>query len=56
ALELDKGITVASKMAQPGICSSLRRNPRGGIEQEQLADQLLNMEGLSLPNMLDGWS
>ena len=33
ALDSVKSITVAEKIAQPGLVSSLRRLPRGGIEQ-----------------------
>ncbi|GJT02569.1 hypothetical protein Tco_0823738 [Tanacetum coccineum] len=54
--EDDKTISVAAKMAHHSLCSSLRRSRGGGLEQEQLADLLLNVEGLILPNTLDRWS
>ncbi|GKE68327.1 hypothetical protein Tco_1526399, partial [Tanacetum coccineum] len=33
ALESDKKVTVATKIAQSDLCSLLRRMPRGGVEQ-----------------------
>ncbi|GJU20697.1 hypothetical protein Tco_1154039 [Tanacetum coccineum] len=54
-LEYDKNISVAAKMAHPSFGYSFRRNPRGGVEQVQMADMLSKMEGLILPNMLDRW-
>ncbi|GJV04311.1 RNA-directed DNA polymerase, eukaryota, reverse transcriptase zinc-binding domain protein [Tanacetum coccineum] len=56
ALESDKGITVAKKMTHPSLGTSFRRNPRGGIEQVQMVTLLSQLEGLTLPNMLDRWS
>ena len=35
-LELDKQVTVASKLRDTSLVSSFRRVPRGGIEEEQL--------------------
>ncbi|GKE17360.1 hypothetical protein Tco_1424937, partial [Tanacetum coccineum] len=55
ALETDKSITVADKMAQPTLSSSFRRNPRSGSEQFQMALLLSQMEGFILPNMIDRW-
>ncbi|GKE12159.1 RNA-directed DNA polymerase, eukaryota, reverse transcriptase zinc-binding domain protein, partial [Tanacetum coccineum] len=55
ALESIKSITVAEKVSQPGLVSSLWRMPRGGIEQHQMADLCLNMEDTILPNMIDRW-
>nr|GEX74460.1 hypothetical protein [Tanacetum cinerariifolium] len=55
ALESCKFITVANKMAHSSLASSLRRNPKGGIEQVQMADLISNLEGFTLPNMYDRW-
>ncbi|GJX96911.1 hypothetical protein Tco_0352709 [Tanacetum coccineum] len=55
ALESVKSITVAAKASQPGLASSLRRMPRGGIEQDQMADLYLKMKDIILPNMMDRW-
>ncbi|GKG27131.1 hypothetical protein Tco_0402834, partial [Tanacetum coccineum] len=49
ALESDKRITVAEKMAHPSLGTSFRRNPRGGIEQVQMVSLLSQLEGLILP-------
>ncbi|GJR17470.1 RNA-directed DNA polymerase, eukaryota, reverse transcriptase zinc-binding domain protein [Tanacetum coccineum] len=38
ALESDKKVTVATRVAQSDLCSSLRRMPRGGVKQQQLSD------------------
>ncbi|GJS65324.1 RNA-directed DNA polymerase, eukaryota [Tanacetum coccineum] len=35
ALELKKGITVADKLIDASFVASFRRNPRGGVEEEQ---------------------
>nr|GEV34749.1 RNA-directed DNA polymerase, eukaryota [Tanacetum cinerariifolium] len=42
-------------MAHSSFASSLRRNPRGGIEQVQMAILISNLEGFTLPNMHDRW-
>nr|GEX47397.1 RNA-directed DNA polymerase, eukaryota, reverse transcriptase zinc-binding domain protein [Tanacetum cinerariifolium] len=55
ALESCKSITVANKMAHSILVSSLRRNPRGGIEEVQMANLLSNLEGFTLSNMHDRW-
>ncbi|GJY55607.1 hypothetical protein Tco_0454722 [Tanacetum coccineum] len=55
ALESDKNVTVATKIAQPNLCYSIRRMPRGGVEQQQLSDLCSKVEGLILPNMCDHW-
>ncbi|GJZ39987.1 RNA-directed DNA polymerase, eukaryota, reverse transcriptase zinc-binding domain protein [Tanacetum coccineum] len=55
ALKLSKNISVASKMAHSSISFSLRRFPRGGIEQEQFAALLSRVEGLILPPIFDRW-
>lgn len=55
ALESIKSITVAEKVSQPGLVLSLRRMPRGGIEEQQMVDLCLNMKDTILPNMIDRW-
>ncbi|GJV22354.1 RNA-directed DNA polymerase, eukaryota, reverse transcriptase zinc-binding domain protein [Tanacetum coccineum] len=55
AFESVKSITVATKTSQPGLASSLRRMPRGGIKQHQMAGLCLKMEDIILPNMIDRW-
>ncbi|GKD90626.1 RNA-directed DNA polymerase, eukaryota, reverse transcriptase zinc-binding domain protein [Tanacetum coccineum] len=55
ALELDKKISVAGKMAQPSLITSFRRNPRSGTEASQMAILTSLLEGICLPNMLDRW-
>ncbi|GKE45869.1 RNA-directed DNA polymerase, eukaryota [Tanacetum coccineum] len=42
-------------MAHSTLVSSLRHNPRGGIDQVQMANLLSNLEGLTLPNIHDRW-
>nr|GEV64108.1 hypothetical protein [Tanacetum cinerariifolium] len=46
---------MANKMAHSSLASSLRRNPKGGIEQVQMANLISNLEGFTLPNMHDRW-
>nr|GEV34611.1 RNA-directed DNA polymerase, eukaryota, reverse transcriptase zinc-binding domain protein [Tanacetum cinerariifolium] len=53
ALESDKKVTVAAKMANSDLCSSLRRMPRSGVEHQQLMGLRSKVEGLILPNMRD---
>ncbi|GJW15231.1 hypothetical protein Tco_0019364 [Tanacetum coccineum] len=55
ALESDKKVTVATKIAQSDLCSSLRRMLRGGVEQQQLSNLCSKAEGLILHNMCDRW-
>ncbi|GKC07019.1 RNA-directed DNA polymerase, eukaryota, reverse transcriptase zinc-binding domain protein [Tanacetum coccineum] len=55
ALETYKTITVANKMAHSSLTYSLRRIPRGGIEQLQMDNLMSNLEGYILPNMHDRW-
>ncbi|GJY15801.1 hypothetical protein Tco_0386223 [Tanacetum coccineum] len=43
-------------MAHPSMCSSLRRSPRGGVEQNQMADLSSHVEGSIFPNILDIWT
>ncbi|GJT00400.1 RNA-directed DNA polymerase, eukaryota, reverse transcriptase zinc-binding domain protein [Tanacetum coccineum] len=55
ALESDKRISVTAKMTHLSFGYSLRRIPKGGIEQHQMEELMTNLEGLLLPNMLDRW-
>nr|GEV21147.1 hypothetical protein [Tanacetum cinerariifolium] len=55
ALKTSKNITVAQKLAHDNMGRSLRRNPRGGVELQQYACLLSNLEGVFLPNMQDSW-
>ncbi|GJX71178.1 RNA-directed DNA polymerase, eukaryota [Tanacetum coccineum] len=55
ALETYKTITVANKMAHSSLAYSLRRIPRGSIEQRQMDNLMSNLEGYILPNMHDRW-
>ncbi|GJW65188.1 hypothetical protein Tco_0117072 [Tanacetum coccineum] len=41
SLEMDKSISVASKLADSSGCTSLRRIPRGGIEHAQIGSRLI---------------
>ncbi|GKB82163.1 RNA-directed DNA polymerase, eukaryota, reverse transcriptase zinc-binding domain protein [Tanacetum coccineum] len=56
ALKSDKRVSMATKMAHPSLGFSLRRKPRGGIEQVQMEGMLSYTDSLILPNMLDRWS
>ncbi|GKC72748.1 RNA-directed DNA polymerase, eukaryota, reverse transcriptase zinc-binding domain protein [Tanacetum coccineum] len=55
ALETCKSISVASKLSQPSLIQSLRRPPRGGVEEEQFSLLGSRTTGISLPNMCDRW-
>ncbi|GJY85073.1 RNA-directed DNA polymerase, eukaryota [Tanacetum coccineum] len=55
ALESVKNVTVAENIALYDLCSSFRRMPRSGVEQQQLLELCSKVEGLSLPNMCDRW-
>nr|GEU77626.1 RNA-directed DNA polymerase, eukaryota, reverse transcriptase zinc-binding domain protein [Tanacetum cinerariifolium] len=46
-------LLVENKMVHSSLASSLRRNPRGSIEQVQMANLISNLEGFTLPNMHD---
>ncbi|GJV59411.1 RNA-directed DNA polymerase, eukaryota [Tanacetum coccineum] len=50
-----RSINVAEKMSHENLSFSLRRDPRGGIEQEQFGQLLTNVEGTVLSNMCDRW-
>nr|GEW75821.1 RNA-directed DNA polymerase, eukaryota, reverse transcriptase zinc-binding domain protein [Tanacetum cinerariifolium] len=54
-INLIHGEDVANKMAHSSLASSLRGNPKGGIEQVQMANLISNLEGFTLPNMHDRW-
>ncbi|GJY17000.1 RNA-directed DNA polymerase, eukaryota, reverse transcriptase zinc-binding domain protein [Tanacetum coccineum] len=53
--ETCKHVNVASKLQQTSLDFSFRRGPRGGVEQEQFADLVAKVEGISLVNMRDRW-
>nr|GEU37934.1 RNA-directed DNA polymerase, eukaryota, reverse transcriptase zinc-binding domain protein [Tanacetum cinerariifolium] len=55
ALELNKLITVAAKLAHADLGFSLRRSPRDGTELEQFSKLKANIEGVQLPLMKDRW-
>ncbi|GJT28794.1 hypothetical protein Tco_0909069 [Tanacetum coccineum] len=55
ALESCKNIMVAEKMSHETLVFSLRRDPWGGIEQEQFGQLLANVEGTVLANSCDIW-
>ncbi|GJY90719.1 RNA-directed DNA polymerase, eukaryota, reverse transcriptase zinc-binding domain protein [Tanacetum coccineum] len=56
ALELNKNIKVAAKLAQTSMSCSFRREPRSGVEHSQLVDLLAKIEGVSLGTMIDRWT
>ncbi|GJV48361.1 RNA-directed DNA polymerase, eukaryota [Tanacetum coccineum] len=53
--ETNKSISVASKMAHPNLCFSLKRTPRGGTEQVQMEGLNTYLEGTFMSSMLDRW-
>ncbi|GJS84331.1 RNA-directed DNA polymerase, eukaryota, reverse transcriptase zinc-binding domain protein [Tanacetum coccineum] len=55
-LELDKHVSVASKLRANSLISSFRRSPRSGIEEEQLLLLISNTSSVILPNISDRWS
>ncbi|GKB12275.1 hypothetical protein Tco_0846198 [Tanacetum coccineum] len=55
ALELNKNIDVAAKLAQASMVCSFCREPRSGVEHSQLVDLLAKIEGVSLVSMNDRW-
>ncbi|GJU56973.1 RNA-directed DNA polymerase, eukaryota [Tanacetum coccineum] len=55
ALESNKDITLADKLAHEDIGRSFRRCPRGGVEAQQFTSLLENLEGVTLPQMHDRW-
>ncbi|GKD18317.1 RNA-directed DNA polymerase, eukaryota, reverse transcriptase zinc-binding domain protein [Tanacetum coccineum] len=55
ALESCKNIDVASKLSQNSLASTFCREPRGGVEQDQLDSLNAMVEGTSLINIRDRW-
>ncbi|GKE21387.1 RNA-directed DNA polymerase, eukaryota [Tanacetum coccineum] len=55
-LELDKQVTVASKLRDTSLVSSFRRVPRGGIEEEQLRLLDNSLSHIILPQISDRWT
>ncbi|GKF85922.1 hypothetical protein Tco_0253749, partial [Tanacetum coccineum] len=55
ALESDKNLTVAAKMAHNDTAFSLRRHPRDGVEMEQFRALSIVIEGVLLHDMVDRW-
>nr|GEW02949.1 RNA-directed DNA polymerase, eukaryota, reverse transcriptase zinc-binding domain protein [Tanacetum cinerariifolium] len=51
-----KGISVADKLAHGSLGLSLRRQPRGGVEQQQTKMIQEIIDGCSLSNSIDRWS
>ncbi|GKD19274.1 RNA-directed DNA polymerase, eukaryota, partial [Tanacetum coccineum] len=56
ALEDDKSITVARKMAYDDLTFCLRRNPRDGAEAMQFSELKAILDGLLLSSAKDRWS
>nr|GFB95718.1 RNA-directed DNA polymerase, eukaryota, reverse transcriptase zinc-binding domain protein [Tanacetum cinerariifolium] len=56
ALELCKDITVASKVTQRSLVCSLRRRPRGRVQQQQFEELLTLINGVHLVPMGDQWT
>nr|GEV17245.1 RNA-directed DNA polymerase, eukaryota [Tanacetum cinerariifolium] len=54
ALELDKDVSVASKMREDMV-GSFRRNVRDGVERQQFSELLLMLESVSLSSAQDRW-
>ncbi|GKA75313.1 RNA-directed DNA polymerase, eukaryota, reverse transcriptase zinc-binding domain protein [Tanacetum coccineum] len=55
SLEMDKSISVASKLADSSGCTSLRRIPRGGIEHAQMEELHSFLDNTILSDMQDRW-
>ncbi|GJT56342.1 hypothetical protein Tco_0991396, partial [Tanacetum coccineum] len=55
-MELDKHVSVASKLRANSRISSFRRSPQSGIEEEQLLLLISNTSSVILPNISDRWS
>nr|GEZ32907.1 RNA-directed DNA polymerase, eukaryota, reverse transcriptase zinc-binding domain protein [Tanacetum cinerariifolium] len=56
ALEVDKNISVADKLAQATLAETFRREPRSGIEAVQLAKLEDQLEDVQLVNKRDRWA
>ncbi|GKB07844.1 hypothetical protein Tco_0836128 [Tanacetum coccineum] len=54
--ELDKHVSVVSKLRANSLISSFRRSPRSGIEEEQLLLLISNTSSVILANISDRWS
>ncbi|GJV54697.1 hypothetical protein Tco_1455702 [Tanacetum coccineum] len=55
-LELNKHVSVASKLRANSLISSFRQSPRSGIEEEKLLLLISNTSSVILPNISDRWS
>nr|GFB36977.1 RNA-directed DNA polymerase, eukaryota, reverse transcriptase zinc-binding domain protein [Tanacetum cinerariifolium] len=55
AMKLCKDITVASKVTHHSLVCSLRRRPRGGVEQQQFEELLTLINGVRLVPIGDRW-
>nr|GEW45804.1 RNA-directed DNA polymerase, eukaryota [Tanacetum cinerariifolium] len=56
ALECDKNVIVSNKIRDPSLFSSFRREPRGGIEEEQHLNLVEKVASVILSNSADRWS
>ncbi|GKA67213.1 RNA-directed DNA polymerase, eukaryota [Tanacetum coccineum] len=56
ALESCKNIDVAYKLSQNSLAFTFRREPRGGVEQDQFDSLKAMVEGTSLINIRDRWN
>ncbi|GJT84049.1 RNA-directed DNA polymerase, eukaryota [Tanacetum coccineum] len=56
AWELKNGITVADKLIDASFVASFRRNPRGGVEEEQLHHLVELVGSISLSPSNDRWA
>ncbi|GKE40152.1 RNA-directed DNA polymerase, eukaryota, reverse transcriptase zinc-binding domain protein, partial [Tanacetum coccineum] len=55
SLKLHKDISVAKKLGHPSLVFSLRRQPRGGAEEEQFYTLLSRTKATMLLQMTDRW-
>nr|GEY89368.1 RNA-directed DNA polymerase, eukaryota, reverse transcriptase zinc-binding domain protein [Tanacetum cinerariifolium] len=55
SLEVNKHVDVASKMSQVNLSASLRRCPRGGVEQSQMGELIALLNDVVLGVMDDRW-
>ncbi|GJY05619.1 RNA-directed DNA polymerase, eukaryota [Tanacetum coccineum] len=55
-LEVDKNISVATKLRDSSLTESFRRPPRSGIEEENLLLLIANTSSVMLTNISDRWS
>ncbi|GJS35303.1 RNA-directed DNA polymerase, eukaryota, reverse transcriptase zinc-binding domain protein [Tanacetum coccineum] len=56
ALECDKEVSVAAKLIDSSLTGSFRRNPRGGIEEEQYLLLVEKVASVILSNSNDRWT